>query len=49
MGLTGLVSDNPFVFNLSKTFLVPVIIKLPFRVVLSAPALSEPVSAVTLL
>lgn len=36
VGLAGLVSDNPFVFNLSKTFLVPVIIKLPFRVVLSA-------------
>ena len=32
----GLVSDNPFVFNLSKTFLVLVIIKLPFHVVLSA-------------
>lgn len=36
VGLTGLVSDNPFVFNLSKTFLVLAIIKLPFRVVLSA-------------
>lgn len=32
----GLESDNPFVFNLSKTSLVLVIIKLPFRVVLSA-------------